>query len=111
LFEAEGASRIPPWAHRRDSERHRGQLIDSLGTASLLGGTVGACLPGLGIVVALTTGLIALVLAGRDLDRIRQGVIDPEGQRLTEMGRNKAIVGVVLAVLFAVFCVIALVEL
>jgi hypothetical protein len=110
LFAPEVADEQPPWARRRDGEQHRGTLIDNLGTLSLLGGTVGACLPGVGALLALATGIPALVMAGNDLKQMQQGVMDPDGHAATERGRNKAVVGVVLAVLFAVFFVLFIVD-
>ena len=110
LFEED--STLPaPWPGRRDGEAHRGNLINTLGSVSLMAGTLGLCLPPLGHLIALGTGIPALVMARRDLERMRQGVLDPEGRLLTELGRNKSIVGVVLAVLCAVFCVLLIVHL
>jgi hypothetical protein len=106
LFEPEVPTGAPAWARRRDGEPHRGRLIDTLGSVSLLCGTLGMCVPVLGPLVALGTGIPALVMAGNDLERMRQGLRDPEGRRDTELGRNKAIVGVVVAVLAAVFTVL-----
>jgi hypothetical protein len=110
LFDPEVPDAQPPWARRRDGEPHRGPLIVNLGTISLMGGTFGVCLPGVGALVALAAGIPALVMAGHDLQLMREGVMDPEGLGLTERGRNYAVVGVVLAVLFAVFCVLFVVD-
>lgn len=107
LFEPESA-RVDPW-DRRDAEPHRGKLIDALGSIALLAGTFGVCLGGLGALVALAAGIPALVMASHDLDLINRGLMDLEGRRDTVMGRNKARVGVVCAVvlggLFVLFMV------
>lgn len=91
---------LPP---RRDSEHHRGGLIDTLGTVSLLAGAFSLCLAPLCGPLALATGLSAWILAHRDLEHMRTGLVDPSGRTSTEFGRNKALVGMVLAVLFSVF--------
>lgn len=100
----------PPWETRRDGEKHRGQLIDTLGTIALVCGVLGSCTLGLGVLAALGTGVPALVMAKHDLERMNANQLDPEGRRMTELGRNKAVVGVVLAVLFGVGFVLFLVH-
>jgi hypothetical protein len=109
LFADESPGQAPPWTHpwslRRDGERHRGKLIDTLGAVSLLCGFFAWCLPFVGSAVALATGIPALVMASADLDRMREGLIDPEGRPSTEMGRDKARGGVVLAILAGTFYV------
>ena len=65
---------------------------------------------GLGLVAALATGIPALVMAKHDLEQMNANLLNPEGRRATEMGRNKALVGVVLAVLFGVGVVLFLVD-
>ncbi len=110
-FEPETVSQVPPWARRRDGRPHRGRLIDTLGSISLLCGSVGLCITPLGPVLALATGIPALVMASRDLEQMRQWLRDPDGRRETEMGRNKAVVGVVGAVLGLVLAVLLVVEL
>ena len=63
-----------------------------------------------GPLIALATGIPALLMASRDLEKMQKCLRDPEGRRETELGRNKAIVGVVGAVLGLVLGVILLVE-
>src|SRR5262249_48796029 len=57
----------PAWQRRRDGEDHRGPLIDSLGTICLTCAVMGLCTAGLGVLVALCTGIPAVVMAGSDL--------------------------------------------
>ena len=45
-------------------------------------------------------------MARRDLQRMRRGEMDPDGQGATEAGRNKAIAGLVLAVVLGAFTVL-----
>ena len=91
------------WARRRDAQPHRGRTIDSLGSFSLFGAVLSLCTGPLGVIVALATGIPALVMACNDLEQMRAGAVDSFGQSVTEFGRNKAILGVVLALLFGVF--------
>lgn len=88
---------------RRDGDDHRGRLIDTLGTISLVAGTLTLCTGPLGFLAALGTGIPAWVMADRDLPRMVTGMVDPQGRTTTEYGRNKAIVGVILASLFGAF--------
>jgi hypothetical protein len=85
------------WIRRRDAQPHRGQAIDTLGTLCLFGGALSLCIAPLAVPVALGFGIPALVMARGDLEEMEKGGIDPEGKGLTEFGRNKAIVGMVLA--------------
>jgi len=96
----------PPGGRRRDCDDHRGPLIDSLGTISLLCSVMGLCTAGIGVVAGLITGIVAVSLAAGDLERMRKGEVDPDGASATEMGRNKGIAGIVLAVVFGTVVVL-----
>jgi hypothetical protein len=63
-------------------EPHRGAMILVLGI--------------LGIVVCGVTGIFAWVLGKRDLELIRRGLMDKEGEGLTKAGYILGIVGTVL---------------
>jgi hypothetical protein len=104
LFEPE-SSHNNPW-DRRDAEPHRGKLIDVLGSIALLAGTFGVCVGGLGSLVALSTGIPALVMAKHDLDLMSRGEMDLAGRRDTVMGRSKALAGVVFAVVLGILFVL-----
>jgi hypothetical protein len=106
LLDPEDRDHPPPWDRRRDGEDHRGTLIDTLGSICLLCAVMGPCTAGIGVLGALGTGMAAIVMAGRDLERMRRGELDPDGAPSTELGRNKAIAGVVLAVVFGVALVL-----
>jgi hypothetical protein len=103
LFDPLDAERQMEGKARKDGEAHRGGLIDTLGSVSLAVGAMSFCLVGLGPAVALGTGVPAVAMANRDLDRMRTGMVDPAGRLATEHGRNKAVVGVVLALLTGLF--------
>lgn len=100
----------PFWV-RRDCEPHRGPLIQALGVASILLSVltfplalvtwgifrmpVGA---GLGL-LALGLGVAAWLLSTRDLARMEQGLMDPQGRPRTLAGRQCGILGVVFSLL------------
>jgi hypothetical protein len=96
----------PPVQRRRDGEDHRGTLIDSLGSICLFCAVMGLCTAGVGVLAALATGIPAVAMAAHDLERMRTGELDPSGRSATEMGRNKAVAGLVLAVVFGAVVVL-----
>lgn len=108
LFDPLDVKRPLTDARRRDGEMHRGGTIDTLGTVSLLGGVLALCTGPLGVLVALGTGIPAWVMASGDLPQMQSGVVDPEGRIPTEYGRNKAVVGIVLGMLFGLFWLLLL---
>ena len=88
---------------RRDLEPHRGSLILSLGNVSMIVGGLSLCTFGLGAVVSVPVGILAWLMANHDLERMREGRLDPRGKARTETGRTGAIAGVILGVIFAAF--------
>jgi hypothetical protein len=98
------------WARRRDAMPHRGSLIDTLGSVCLLAGVLSICLAVLAAPVALGTGIGVLVMARHDMARMRRGEVDPAGRLQTEIGRNKAVAGLVLVMLFGLFWGLMLLE-
>jgi hypothetical protein len=90
-----------PWMLRRDGEPHRGPLIANLGNLSLIVGCLSLCLVGLGALVSVPVGVTAWLMANRDLELMRTGLMDPQGRRQTENGRTCAILGVVIGLCFA----------
>jgi hypothetical protein len=111
-FEHESPAGIPGSPMRRDTEGHRGALIDRLGTFSMLSVTLGLCVLGpFSVVVALAVGIPTLVMADHDLRKMREHLMDDAGLKATELGRSKALASLVLAVVLALFFVLAIVEL
>jgi hypothetical protein len=106
LFDPADAFRRVGWEGRRDAEPHRGGLIDDLGTISMLAGILTLCTGPVGMLVCLATGIPALVMARKDLEAMRLGKVDPQGHGKTDMGRVKALVGIILMVLFGLFFVL-----
>lgn len=88
---------------RRDYEPHRGSLILSLGNVSMIVGGLSLCSFGFGAVVSIPLGVLAWLMANRDLERMRDGFMDPRGKAKTETGRTGAVVGVILGSIFAAF--------
>ena len=88
---------------RRDFEPHRGPLIVSLGNVSMIIGGLSLCLFGAGAVVSVPVGVLAWAMANRDLERMRDGRMDPRGKAQTQSGRAGAIAGVLLGLIFAAF--------
>lgn len=64
-------------------------------------GGASLCLGGLGIVFSGPLGVIAWVMANRDLTKMKTGLVDPAGEHLTRNGRTAGMTGVLLGVLFA----------
>lgn len=92
---------LPP---RRDYEPHRGGLISTLGTLSILGGVPGLC----GVLVwpfllssliASALGIAAVVMARADLEQMDRNLIDPDGRRSTVTGQGNGFVGMILGLI------------
>jgi hypothetical protein len=85
-----------PGAVRRDCAPHRGRLLRVLGGVSLVCGILAPVLmlPGL---IGLPLSVAVLVLSGRDLARMRRGLLDPSGRAETEKARGLAFGGLVLS--------------
>jgi Na+/proline symporter len=88
---------------RRDYEPHRGSLILSLGNISMIVGGLALCSLGFGAVLSVPIGILAWVMANHDLERIRDGRMDPRGKARTQTGRTGAIAGILLGLIFAAF--------
>jgi predicted Zn finger-like uncharacterized protein len=94
-----------PWerrrgpAVRRDCEPHRGQLVLIFGIISLV---MLACYPV--AIIGIPFGIIAWVLGNKDLEKMRLGTMDPEGQGLTQAGRVCGIVGTIIDGLLVLAC-------
>jgi predicted Zn finger-like uncharacterized protein len=95
-----GEQTHPP-SVRRDAEPHHGPLILVLGIISIV--MVMVC--GL---VGLPLGIAAWVMGRRDLLKMRQHVMDPEGAGLTQAGMICGIIGTILDSLWLVGCLIYL---
>jgi hypothetical protein len=88
---------------RRDCEPHRGPLIVSLGNFSMIFGVLSLCTFGLGAVLSLPLGIFALLMATRDLERMRDGRMDTSGKSQTQIGRTIAAIGVCFSLIFVAF--------
>jgi Na+/proline symporter len=88
---------------RRDYEPHRAALILSLGNVSAIVGGMSLCSFGFGAVVSIPLGILALLMANRDLELMREGRMDPNGKSRTRSGRTGALAGIILGLIFAAF--------
>jgi hypothetical protein len=86
---------------RRDALPHRGQMLSTLGNITLVAGALSLCLMGIGVLLALPLGIAVLFMAQSDLAQMRQGIMDPQGQQMTETARASAIGGLILSLIFA----------
>jgi hypothetical protein len=111
LFDPLDSVRRQGFEGRRDAQPHRGGVIDTLGTISMLAGTLSLCTGPVGMVVSLATGIPALFMARNDLEQMRRGNVDVQGRSRTDMGRVKAIVGIILTTLFGLFFFLVMLEL
>jgi hypothetical protein len=87
-----------PGAARRDCAPHRAQVLVGLASAALVCGVL-AFLLGVPGVIGLPLGAVAYVLAGRDLDRMQQGLLDPRGRQDTDVARQRGVVGMLVSTL------------
>lgn len=92
----------PGWEHapfpgrfRRDWEPHRGPLVLTLGILSII-----LC----GFLWTIPLGIAAWVLGRNDLQRMKDGMMDPSGESTTQAGMVCGIVGTVLAVIQLATC-------
>ena len=86
-----------PGAVRRDCAPHRGPLLQTLGTVSVVCGFLSWCLffPGL---VGLPLGAGVSVLAWRDLKGMEAGLTDPTGRAQVEQARDLGVCGALLSI-------------
>jgi predicted Zn finger-like uncharacterized protein len=84
---------------RRDAEPDRGAIVLVLGILSLASLTI-SCAP-----IGLILGLISWIMGQSDLRKMKRGVMDTNGQGMTQAGWICGIIGVILNGLLTLFCV------
>jgi hypothetical protein len=99
----DGARRAATNRFRRDYEPHRGSLILSLGNISMIFGGLTLCTFGIGAILSVPLGILAWLMANHDLERMREGLMDPRGKLPTQGGRTAAVVGALLGLFFGAF--------
>jgi hypothetical protein len=100
LEDVTAAPEDEPWHQhgvRRDRERHRGRMLSLLGTAACCVGVM-ALPSGLLALPGLALGLYIRSAARRDLQKMDEGTMDPEGAQLTRAALQDATVGTVLSI-------------
>lgn len=89
-----------PWekrgAMRLDAEPHRGKIVRYLGGASLIMGVLSFCTGFTGL-VGVPLGMAALLMAHRDLAKMRAGVMDRRGEKRTRQGGDFGLIGLILS--------------
>jgi hypothetical protein len=82
-----------PWEQpgcvRRDCEPDRGHFLQFLAIVSMIFAAFSICsfVPAL---VAVPLGIVAMRMASRDLERMKAGLLDPNGFQLTERAERNA---------------------
>jgi hypothetical protein len=95
-----------PGAVRRDCEPHRGELLLRLSFVGVSCSLLASCLWAPAF-VAVGLGAAVLVMAARDLKKMRAGVMDPAGRAQTEEAHDLAEIAVFLGMAFLVLIALA----
>ncbi|HZV04015.1 MAG TPA: hypothetical protein VE999_02900 [Gemmataceae bacterium] len=66
-------------------------------------GGLSLCSFGFGALLSVPLGILAWLMANHDLERMREGHMDPRGKSQAEAGRTSGIAGVILGLIFAAF--------
>jgi hypothetical protein len=85
-----------PEVVRRDRERHRGKMLSLLAMLAFCAGVMALPSGPLGV-PGLALALYVRAAARRDLTKIAEGTMDPEGAQLTRAALHDATVGAVLS--------------
>lgn len=84
---------VPPWERpgcfRRDCEPHRGEIVTGMAIAGLIVSQVSMCLPLL-LVIGMPLNAITWYLARLDGTKMRKGLMDPSGEKVTAEARQTA---------------------
>ena len=97
------AWQLPEWV-RRDCEPHRSEMLKGLGLISLFAGLASFFfVPAL---VAVGVGISVLVMAKRDREKMRNGLMDPRGEGQLRVAEAHAWEGILLGVAFVAFALL-----
>lgn len=77
---------------------HRGTVILVLGIVGLAIGLLGSFCCGIFGIAGLVCGIIAWVMANKDLKEMAAGRMDPSGQGMTQAGKICGIISVILGI-------------
>ena len=87
---------------------HRGTVILVLGIVGLVVGLLGSCCCGIFGIAGCICGIIAWVMANRDLKEMAAGTMDPSGRGMTQAGKICGIISVILAIVVFVISLLFL---
>jgi predicted Zn finger-like uncharacterized protein len=85
---------------RRDSEPHRGTMVLVFGILSIVLGMMWFLSP-----IALPMGIAAWIMGNKDLQKMRNNQMDPQGMGTTQAGWICGIIGTIISGLFSMCCV------
>ena len=92
---------------RGDYAPHRGAMILTFGILSLVGAILFALFCGIFCVITAIFGGLAWTMGGQDLEEIRTGRMDPDGESLVTAGRILGLVGAIISgLVLLMFCVV-----
>lgn len=94
------ASTQPQTPTQHPLKPHRGPTISVLGIVGLVLGTSGFLALGLLGVPACACGIIAWVMANKDLKQMAAGTMDPVGRGLTRAGKICGKIGAILGIVW-----------
>ena len=77
---------------------HRGTVILVLGIVGLVIGLLGSFCCGIFGIAGCVCGIIAWVMANKDLKEMAAGTMDPTGRGMTQAGKICGIISVILAI-------------
>ena len=85
---------VLPWEHpgcfRRDCEPHRGEILKVMAILGLIVSQLSMCLPLL-LVIGMPLNVTTWYLARLDLAKMRKGLMDPSGQKVTTDSQRTAV--------------------
>jgi hypothetical protein len=83
---------------QQPSAPHRGAAILVLGIVGLVVGLLGSFCCGIFGIAGCVCGIIAWVMANKDLKEMAAGRMDPSGRGLTQAGKICGIISIILAI-------------
>lgn len=96
---------LQPWERpgcfRLDCEPHRAEVLSGLSIAGLIVSQVSMCLPFL-LILGMPFNIAIWFLARHDLAKMKKGLMDPTGQKVTAESKRTAGFAFVISIIWAV---------